>query len=87
VPPSDNPPQQPRPTQLAKAFVMISGMYQPTTTQFTDNIAFRQYAEDGYTETDYTVGGGPVFDVMAGIRVTEYLGVGGGLTWFARSDG
>nr|ADI23822.1 hypothetical protein [uncultured gamma proteobacterium HF4000_48E10] len=86
VPPSDDPPQQRRPTQLAKAFVMISGMYQATTTSFTDTMIFERYAEDGHTVTDYTVGGGPVFDVMAGIRVTEYLGVGGGLTWFARSD-
>mgnify|MGYP001238463261 CR=1 FL=1 len=74
------------PRRLARAFLMVSGMYQATTTSFTDSVTFVQHDEEGYTATDYSVGGGPAFDVMAGFKFTEYLGVGAGVTSFARSD-
>lgn len=70
---------------LPKGFFSINGIYQVTTNDFDDGATFRENAEDGRYDTDYTVKGGPAVDVAGGMRLWRNLAVGAGVTRFSRS--
>ena len=67
-------------TQADRGWIHVNGAYQVTKFTFTDTITFTQNVEDGTTVTPYTAGNTPGVDVMGGIRLWQYLGVGAGIT-------
>ena len=67
-------------TPADRGWVHVNGVYQMTKVTFTDTITFTQNVEDGTTVTPYTAGSTPGIDVMGGVRLWRYLGVGAGIT-------
>jgi hypothetical protein len=63
-----------------RGWLHVNGVYQMTKFTFTDTITFTQNVEDGTTVTPYTTGSVPGVDVMGGVRLWQYLGVGAGVT-------
>jgi hypothetical protein len=75
------PPAPPPP----RGFVTINGGYQAASNDFSDGATFRQNAEDGRLDADYSVTGGPALDIAGGATVWRRLGVAIGITRFSRS--
>lgn len=75
---------QPRLPQ-PRSHISVNGGYQVTANNFRDGVTFRESAEDGSFVTDYTVEGGPTFNIAAGAAVWRQLGVGVAVTRFSRS--
>ena len=63
-----------------RGWVHVSGVYPTQQTTFTDTVTFTESFETGTTVTPYTVGGTPGVDVMGGVRLWQYVGVGAGVT-------
>ncbi len=72
--------------QASRGFITINGGYQATSTDFTDNIVFTQFAEEGDFDADYGLGAGPLLDVGGGARVWQDLAVGVGVSLFSKGD-
>lgn len=79
------PAPRPRPTLSDRVFVSINGSYRVGSDDFSDRITFRENAEDGRFDTNYTVSSGPAFDLSGGAVVWRNLGIGVGATRFSRS--
>ena len=67
----------------SRGFLVVNGGYQLTTNDFSDTAVRRENAEDGRIDADYTVKGGPSFDVAAGGVLWRKLGVGVGVSRFS----
>lgn len=67
------------------AFLSVNGGYQATSNDFRDGATFRENAEDGRFDTEYSVTSGPTFDISGGGRIWRWLGVGGGVNRLSRS--
>lgn len=63
-----------------RGWIHVSGVYSAQQNTFTDTVSFSENFETGTTVTPYTVGGTPGVDVMGGVRVWQYFGVGAGVT-------
>lgn len=63
----------------------VNGGYLVTTNDFRDGATFREHAEDGRFDSDYSLEGGPTFDIAGGAVVWKQLGVGVGISRFSRS--
>ena len=63
-----------------RGWVHVSGVYPVQQITFTDTVTFTETFETGTTVTPYTVGGTPGVDVMGGVRLWQYVGVGAGVT-------
>lgn len=74
------------PSWEARGFVNINGGRQVTSTDFSDNVIFTQFVEEGNLDVSYDVDRGTVFDVSGGIRVWRNLAVGVGVSRFSRND-
>lgn len=70
---------------LGRVFVSIDGGYQVTSNDFTDTATFRENAENGQLEAEYSVQGGPSLNIAGGATVWRRLAVGLGVTRFSRS--
>ena len=70
---------------LSRGWISVNGGYQATTNDFSDGAPFTEHAEEGRFDSDYTVKGGPTFDIAGGARIKGPLAVGVGVTRFSRS--
>ncbi len=68
----------------SRGFVSINGGIQATSTDFTDNVVFTLFAEEGDFDAGYRVDGDAVFDVSGGVRVWQNLAIGVGVSRFRR---
>ena len=69
-----------------RGFVSINGGIQATSTDFTDNVVFTRFVEEGDFDAGYRVDGDAVFDVSGGVRVWQNLAIGVGVSRFSRDD-
>ena len=69
-----------------RLFVSVNGAFQTATNDFTDRVEFESNLETGFTETDYRVQSGFLFDAGAGYRLWKNLGVGVAVSVFNRKD-
>ena len=69
-----------------RGFVTINGGYQLTSTGFSDNVVFTLNVEEGDFDAGYRVDTGAVFDVSGGVRVSQNLAIGVGVSRFSRVD-
>ena len=70
---------------LSRGWISVNGGYQATTNDFSDGATFTEHAEQGRFDSDYTVKGGPTFDIAGGARIIGPLAVGVGVTRVSRS--
>lgn len=70
-------------TAASRGFVVINGGFQLTPNDFSDGGTKRENAEDGRIDADYTVKGGPSFDIAGGGRLWRQLAVGVGVSRFS----
>jgi opacity protein-like surface antigen len=68
-----------------RAFAIVNGLYQATSTDFRDSKTFRVNAEDAQLRTSYALKKGPALDIAGGARIWRQFGVGVGVTRFTRS--
>ena len=68
----------------SRGFVTINGGYQATSTDFTDNVVFTLFVEEGDFDAGYGVD--PVFDVSGGVRVWRNLAIGVGVSRFSSRE-
>jgi hypothetical protein len=57
-------------------YVNVSGGGSPQDQTFSESATFDIYGQKGALESAYSIGGGKLFDVSAGMRVWKSLGVG-----------
>ena len=76
---------RPRPVLTERGFIAVNGVFQVGDNVFDDTHTFRENAENGRLDTDYTVGSGPAFDVSGGGVLWRNLAVGVGITRFSKS--
>jgi hypothetical protein len=69
-----------------RLFVSVNGAFQSATNDFTDRFEFESNLETGFTETDYRVQSGFLFDAGAGYRLWKNLGVGVAVSVFNQKD-
>ena len=69
----------------ARVSLAVNGVYQATANPFRDAKSFRENAEDGRFDTDYTVEGGPAFDVSGAVALWRRLAIGVGVSRFRRT--
>lgn len=72
-------------TPTERGWFSVNAVQQLNTGMFTDRVEFVQDFEEGYVESNYTVGATPGVDVMAGVRLWKYVGVGAGVTTMLQS--
>lgn len=70
----------------SRGFVSVNGIYQATATNFSDNITFIEFVEQGDLDTRYKLDAGPLFDIGGTVRVWRNLGVGVNVSAFQRND-
>jgi len=94
--PTQPPPTQPRPAQPAPArpsprqpseriYISVNGAYQTGSDDFGETVTFRENAEDGTFTTDYEVKSGPAFNISGGATIWRNVGVGVGVTRYAKN--
>ena len=69
----------------ARGFLTINGGQQAASPDFSDNIAFTDFAEEGDFDARYANGSDTVFDAGGGIRVWRNLGIGAGVSLFSHT--
>ena len=69
----------------ARGFLTINGGQQAASPDFSDNIAFTDFAEEGDFDARYATGSDTVFDAGGGIRVWRNLGIGAGVSLFSHT--
>ena len=68
-----------------RAYISVDGTRQGAGDDFQDAAVFTEHAEEGRFETDYSVSGGPAFNVSGGAVIWRQIGVGVGVSRFSRS--
>lgn len=71
-------------TAGSRGFVAFNVGLQASTEDFSDNLAFSLFVEEGSHEATYKGATALVFDVSGGGRVWRHLAIGGGLSVFSR---
>ena len=69
----------------ARGFLTINGGQQAASPDFSDNIAFTDFAEEGDFDARYANGSDTLFDVGGGVRVWRNLGIGAGVSVFSHT--
>ena len=72
--------------QAPRVVLSLNGGYQTSQFSFKDDVVFKKNLEEGHIVTDYQVPMEPGFDASVGVRVTQYFGVGGGISHFYHAD-
>ena len=57
-----------------------------TSADFTHNIVFTEFVEEGDLDADYRRGGGPLYDVSGAVRVWRNLAVGVAVSAFTKDN-
>ena len=71
--------------QATRGFVTFNGGYQGASTDFSDNIVFTKFLEEGDLDASYDgLGGRPLYDVGGGIRIWRSLAVGVAASVFSK---
>ena len=70
--------------QGARGFVTLNGGYQISSTDFDGSVEFTKFVEEGDLDADYTLGGGPLYDLGGGVRVWRNLAVGVAVSAFSK---
>ena len=83
------PPQRaaavPRTAVFPRGFVSLNGAYQTTSNDFRETVTFRENAEDGRFDADYSVRAVPGLDMSGGGMISPTIGVGAAISRFSRS--
>lgn len=69
----------------SRAMVTINGAYQATPVDFTDNVAFTKFVEDGDLDASYTRQTGPVIDGGVAVHVWRNLGIGVAVSAYSKA--
>ena len=69
----------------ARGFLTINGGQQAASPDFSDNIAFTDFAEEGDFDARYANGSDTLFDAGGGVRVWRNLGIGAGVSLFSHT--
>ena len=69
----------------ARGFLTVNGGLQAVSTDFTDDVTFTAFAEEGEFDARYAIGSDVLFDAGGGIRVWRNLGVGAGVSVFSHA--
>jgi Outer membrane protein beta-barrel domain len=69
-----------------RVHVSLNAAFQTTSNDFSGRFEFERNLETGFTEADYRVQGGFVFDAGVGYRLWKNLGAGVSVSHFTRSD-
>jgi hypothetical protein len=72
-------------TWTERVHISVNAAFQPTSNDFSDRFEFVRNQETGFTEADYRVEGGFVFDAGGGYRLWKNLGAGASVSYFSRS--
>ena len=72
--------------QPARGFVTLNGGYLVNSADFTHNIVFTEFVEEGDLDADYRRGGGPLYDVGGAVRVWRNLAVGVAVSAFTKDN-
>jgi hypothetical protein len=68
-----------------RGFLSLNGAYQTTSNDFRETVTFRENAEDGRFDADYTVRAAPGLNMSGGGMISPTMGVGAAISRFARS--
>jgi hypothetical protein len=68
-----------------RGYISVDGTRQGASDDFQDSAVFTEHAEEGRFETDYSVSGGPAFNISGGALLWRQIGVGVGVSRFSRS--
>ena len=71
--------------QDGRVFIDINGGIQVTSADFTDNIVFTEFVEEGDLDAAYAINSGVVIDIGGGFKLLDNLGVGVGFSRFDKS--
>ena len=63
----------------------MNGVYQTTSNDFRETVAFRENAEEGHFDADYTVQAAPGLNLSAGGMVSPRFGIGAAISRFSRA--
>ena len=75
----------PAAAQDGRVFIDINGGLQATSTDFTDNIVFTEFVEEGDLNATYSIDSAVIIDIGGGVRLPGNLGVGVGFSRFDKS--
>ena len=75
----------PAAAQDGRVFIDINGGLQATSTDFTDNVAFTAFVEEGDFDATYAVATGVIVDVGGGVALGRGLALGVGYSRFNQS--
>jgi hypothetical protein len=67
-----------------RVYVSVSGAFQSTKNDFRDRFEFDENLERGFTEVDYPVDAGFIFDGGGGYRLFKNFGVGVAVSYYTR---
>jgi hypothetical protein len=73
------------PAAAQRALVSVNGGYQLTSNAFTSSMPFVKNVEAGRFDTNYSVKGGPSFDVAGSARIWRQLAVVAGVSRFTHT--
>jgi hypothetical protein len=73
--------------QDGRVFIDINGGTQATSTDFTDNVVFTEFVEEGDFDATYGIDSGLVVDISGGVAVGRRLAVGVGYSRFDKRNG
>ena len=72
--------------QDGRVFIHVNGGAQATSTDFTDNVVFTEFFEEGDFDATYAIDNGVIFDVGGGFVLGQGFALGAGYTRFDRDD-
>ena len=67
----------------SRGFIALNGVYQATSSSFTDRFEFQEFVETGTVETTFEAKPALGIDGAAGIRFWRNVGIGAGFTTYA----
>ena len=71
-------------TSESRGFISINGGSQATSSDFSYNVPFTLFVEEGDFTADYQIESGPLFDAGGGVRVWRNLAIGGAVSVFSK---
>ena len=72
--------------QDGRVFISVNGGLQASSTDFTDNIVFTEFLEEGDLDAAYSIDSGTVIDIGGGFKLLDNLGIGVGFSRFDTSN-
>lgn len=71
--------------QPGRVYVEVNGGVQVSTTDFSDNVVFTEFVEEGDLNATYAIDTGPTIDVGGGVVLGKDVALGVGYTRFDRN--